>query len=140
MSLRPRQGEAALAKKNFQRLSDANLEIMKLVWQKGEVTINDVLEAVNAGRRDKVKRATVQVQMRRLEKYGWLEHRKENREFCYSPLRGEAEAKVGILHNVRDRVFGGSYAELVKCLFAGGPVPGDELQRIVEFLNGNDKE
>ena len=129
-----------MAKKNLQKLSDANLEIMKLVWRKGEVTINDVLEAVNSGRKDKVKRATVQVQMRRLERYGWLKHRKDTREFFYSSLRGEAEAKVSILHNVRDRVFGGSYAELVKCLFAGGRVPGDELQRIVEFLNENDKE
>lgn len=128
-----------MAKKNLQKLSDANLEIMKLAWRKGEVTINDVFDVVNAGRKDKVKRATVQVQMRRLERYGWLKHRKENREFYYSPLRDEAEAKVSILHNVRDRVFGGSYAELVKCLFAGGRVPEDELQRIVEFLNGDDK-
>ena len=129
-----------MAKKTIQKLSDANLMIMKLVWQKREVTINDVLEAVNADRKDKVKRATVQVQMRRLERYGWLKHRKENREFYYSPLRGEAAAKVDILHNVRDRVFGGSYAELVKCLFAGGRVPEAEFQRIVEFLNENDKE
>jgi BlaI family penicillinase repressor len=128
-----------LTKKNVQKLSDANLEIMKLAWQKGEATINDVLEAVNAPRKDKVKRATVQVQMRRLEKYGWLKHRKENREFYYSPLRGEEEAKNNILRNVRDRVFGGSYAELVKCLFAGSPVPDDELRRIVEFLKENDR-
>jgi predicted transcriptional regulator len=128
-----------LAKKNVQKLSDANLEIMKLAWRKGDVTINDVLEAVNASRKDKLKRATVQVQMRRLEKYGWLKHRKENREFYYSPLRGEEEAKVNILRNVRDRVFGGSYAELVKCLFAGSPVPDDELRRIVEFLKENDR-
>ncbi|HVP91906.1 MAG TPA: BlaI/MecI/CopY family transcriptional regulator [Terriglobales bacterium] len=129
-----------MAKKSLQKLSDANLEIMKLAWRKGEVTINDVLDTVNAGRKDKVKRATVQVQMRRLERYGWLKHRTENREFYYSPLRDEAEAKVSILHNVRDRVFGGSYAELVKCLFAGGRIPEDELQRIVEFLNANEGE
>jgi predicted transcriptional regulator len=138
ISAEPREVE--LPKRKMQKLSDANLEIMKLAWQRGEVTINDVLEAVNDGRKDKVKRATVQVQMRRLERYGWLKHRKENREFCYSPLRGEEEAKVNILRNVRDRVFGGSYAELVKCLFAGSPVPEDELKRIVEFLNKNDKE
>jgi predicted transcriptional regulator len=128
-----------LAKKNIQKLSDANLTIMKLVWEKGEVTINDVLNAVNAGRKDNVKRATVQVQMRRLERYGWLKHRTENREFYYSPLRSEAAAKVDILHNVRNRVFGGSYTELVKCLFAGGRIPEEEFQRIVKFLSENDK-
>lgn len=129
-----------MAAKKFRRLSDANLMIMKLVWQKGEVTINDVLEAVNAGRKDKVKRATVQVQMRRLERYGWLDHRVKNREFYYEALRSEAAAKVDILHGVRDRVFGGSYAELVRCLFAGGRVPEEELRRIAEFLRQSDKE
>ncbi len=126
--------------RKIKKLSDANLAIMKLAWQKGEVTINDVLEAVNAGRRDKVKRATVQVQMRRLERYGWLKHRTENREFLYSPLRSEAAAKVDILHGVRNRVFGGSYAELVKCLFAAGRVPEEELQRIAEFLRKGETE
>lgn len=129
-----------MPKKGPRKLSDANLEIMKLVWRKGEVTINDVLEAVNTGRKEKVKRATIQVQMRRLERYGWLSHRKENREFSYSPLKGEAEAKLSILHNIRDRVFGGSYAELVKCLFQAGRVPDEELQRIIEFLNRSERE
>lgn len=131
--------EVVVPKKNIQKLSDGNLIIMKLIWQKGEVTINGVFDAVNAGRKDKVKRATIQVQMRRLERYGWLKHRKENREFYYSPLRSEAEAKVDILHNVRNRVFGGSYAELVKCLFSGERVPEEEFQRIVEFLEKNEK-
>ncbi len=128
-----------MGKKNIQKLSDANLEIMKLAWQKGEVTINEVLEAVNATRKKKLKRATIQVQMRRLERYGWLRHRKENREFYYSPLKGEAEAKENILHHIRHRVFGGSYAELVKCLFSGAPIPGEELKRIMEYLKETEK-
>jgi len=122
------------------KLSDANLEIMKLVWQKGEMTINQVLEAINASRKKKLKRATIQVQMRRLEKYGWLRHRKENREFYYAPLRGEDEAKLNILQSIRDHLFGGSYAELVKCLFSGSPVPDEEINRTKEFLKTGEKE
>ena len=59
-----------LGKIKIQKLSDANLEIMNIVWDRGEVSINDVLEAVNLRRNDKLKRATIQVQMKRLEKYG----------------------------------------------------------------------
>lgn len=112
---------------------------MKLVWQKGEMTVNEVLEAVNASRKKKLKRATIQVQMRRLERYGWLRHRKENREFYYTPLKGEAEAKLNILQSIRDRLFGGSYAELVKCLFSGSPVPDEEIKRAKEFLKTGEK-
>jgi BlaI family penicillinase repressor len=122
--------------KTRRKLSDANLEIMKAVWRKGgEVTINDVFEAVNAGRPKKVKRATVQVQMRRLEAYGWLTHRVHDREFVYSALRKEAEVKRGILDHVRDRVFEGSTADLVKCLFEDGSLSPAEIKKIREILN-----
>ena len=122
--------------KKRKNLSDANLEIMKAVWRRGgEVTVNDVFESVNAGRRKKVKRATIQVQMRRLEAYGWLNHRLDNREFIYAALLGEDEVKRGILDGIRNRVFGGSTAELIKCLFEGGSVSEEELRRIREILD-----
>ncbi len=122
--------------KKERKLSDANLEVMKAIWQKGgEVTINDIFDAVNAGRRKKVIRATIQVQMRRLEAYGWLKHRVQEREFIYTALREEEEAKRGILDGIRDRVFGGSITELVKCLFENSAVSPEELRRIQEILD-----
>ena len=122
--------------KKERKLSDANLEVMKAIWQKGgEVTINDIFDAVNAGRRKKVIRATIQVQMRRLEAYGWLKHRVQEREFIYTALREEEEAKRGILNGIRDRVFGGSITELVKCLFENSAVSAEELRRIQEILD-----
>lgn len=126
--------------KGHSKLSDANLEIMKLAWQRGEVTINEVLEAINAGRKIKLKRATIQVQMRRLEKYGWLRHRLVNREFYYTPVRGEEEAKKNILAHIRDRVFGGSNAELVHYLFSGSPVPPQEVNRIKKLLKERERK
>jgi BlaI family transcriptional regulator, penicillinase repressor len=126
--------------KTRRKLSDANLDIMKAIWRKGgEVTINEVFEAVNAGRSNKVKRATVQVQMRRLEAYGWLTHRMHNREFVYSALRKEAEVKRGILDHVRDQVFEGSTADLVKCLFENESLTPQDLQRIRDLLDRNQK-
>ncbi|MGB8959350.1 MAG: BlaI/MecI/CopY family transcriptional regulator [Candidatus Aminicenantales bacterium] len=127
--------------KSRRKLSDANLEIMNVVWKKGrEVSINEVFEAVNAERQEKVTRSTVQVQMRRLEAYGWLTHRKHNREFVYSALREEAEAKRGMLRHLRDRVFGGSTADLVKCLFEAETLTPAELRRLRELLERRPKE
>jgi predicted transcriptional regulator len=129
-----------LGKIKIKKLSDANLEIMNIVWDRGEVSINDVLEAVNLKRNDKLKRATIQVQMKRLEKYGWLKHRKVGREFYYSALRGQEEATKDILDNVRKKVFGGSRAELVKCLFTDSNVSSEELERIMQYLEKYMKE
>ena len=129
-----------MEKTKIHRLSDANLEIMNIVWERREVTINDVFKAINRQRKKKLKRATIQVQMKRLEKYGWLKHRKVGREFYYSPLRGQVEATKDILENVRKKVFGGSRAELVKCLFTDSDVSAEELERIMQYLEKRQKE
>ena len=129
-----------MGKIKIQKLSDANLEIMNIVWDREAVSVNEVLEAVNLRRKDKLKRATIQVQMKRLEKYGWLKHIKKGREFYYSALRGQEEATKDILDSVRKKVFGGSRAELVKCLFADSNVSSEELERITQYLEKYNKE
>lgn len=131
---------SVLGKKKIQKLSDANIEIMNIVWEKGEASINDVLESINSRRKKTLKRATIQVQMKRLEKYGWLKNRKVGREFLYSALIAQEEATKDILDNVRKKVFGGSRAELVKCLFADSDVSLEELERIIQYLEEYNKE
>jgi predicted transcriptional regulator len=132
--------ETILGKKKIQRLSDANLAIMNIVWEKGEVTINDVHKEINLRRKAPIKRATIQVQLTRLERYGWLRHRKLGREFYYSALRGQKESSKDILDNIRKKVFGGSRAELVRSLFTDSNASSEELDRIMEYLEKVKKE
>jgi BlaI family penicillinase repressor len=118
----------------FQKLSDASLEIMKIVWGNGESSINQIFESINARRNTKLKRATVQVQLRRLENYGWLTHRLEGREYLYSALREREEATRRIVNDVRNRLFGGSSSELVRFLFEDLTIDSSELERIKEMM------
>ena len=50
-------------------LSKAQLEVMNIVWERGEVTITEVWQAL--GERRKIARATAQTVMTRLEEKGW---------------------------------------------------------------------
>ena len=120
--------------RKFQKLSDASLEIMKIVWKNGESSINQIFESINARRNTKLKRATVQVQLRRLENYGWLSHRLEGREYLYSALREREEATRLIVDDVRNRLFGGSSSELVRFLFKDLTIDSSELERIKEMM------
>jgi len=61
-----------MSSRRSRNLSPANLEIMKVVWEKSEVTVNEVFEVINSRRRHKLRCTTIQVQMKRLEGYGWL--------------------------------------------------------------------
>jgi predicted transcriptional regulator len=123
-----------MAKKRKRKLSPANLEIMKVVWEKKEVTIADVVEAINATRREPIRRTTVQVQMNRLEDYGWLKHRTEGRTYIYSAIVEKHKTRREILEDIRNRVFGGSRAELVKCLIEDEDLTPEDIKELRDLL------
>lgn len=129
-----------MKKHHIQKLSPANLEIMKIVWDKGEVNINEVFEAINAGRDDDLRRTTIQVQMRRLEKYGWLKHRQIGRMYFYSAVVEKHKTRRDILYDVKNRVFGGSRPELVKCLLEDSDISHDEIKKLRKLLIEYDAE
>lgn len=135
------EGEGMATKKRKHKLSPANLEIMKVVWDKGDVTINDVVDAINAKRKNKIRRTTVQVQMSRLEDYGWLRHKEEGRTFIYSAVVEIQKTRRDILEDIKNRVFGGSRAELVKCLIEDADVTAEEIQELrtlLKVISGNE--
>ena len=121
-------------KKRNRKLSPANLEIMKVVWDKVDVTINDVSDAINAKRKNKIRRTTVQVQMSRLEDYGWLKHTEKGRTYVYSTVVEKHKTRREILEDIKNRVFGGSRAELVKCLIEDSDVSSEEIKELRALL------
>ena len=66
-------------------LTQAQREIMEIVWERGEVTVTEVRDQL-AKKRD-LARNTVQTMIVRLEERGWLKHRGEGRTFYYSAKR-----------------------------------------------------
>ena len=123
-----------MSSRNSNNLSPANLEIMKVIWEKGEVTVNKVFDTINSRRGKKLRRTTIQVQMNRLESYGWLTHREEGRTFYYSAVRERQAAHKDILEDVKNRVFGGSRAELVRCLLKDEDVTAEEARELRRLI------
>lgn len=129
-----------MTKKQIRKLSPANLEIMKVIWKLGEASVNDVFEAVNSRRKDKVRRTTIQVQMNRLEEYGWLKHREVGRTHHFRAVRGRQRAERDIINDIKNRLFGGSRMELVKSLLDDSDLKPEEIQELRDFLNEYEKE
>jgi len=129
-----------VVQKSPRNLSPANLEIMKIVWEKGEVSVSDVVQAINAKRKNKVRRTTVQVQMNRLEDYGWLKHREEGRTYIYSAVVEKQKTRREILEDIKNRVFGGSRAELVQCLLEDAEITPEEIRELRDLLKKWEEE
>jgi BlaI family transcriptional regulator, penicillinase repressor len=128
-----------MSKKNVPALSPANFEVMKVIWEKGETTVNEVFEIINTSRKDKLRRTTIQVQMNRLEEYGWLTHRKEGRTFYYSAVIAQQETRRDMVEDLKERVFSGSPTELVKCLFDGSAIKKEEIKELRDLLDQFDR-
>ncbi len=121
-------------KDEMQRLSDANYEIMRVLWEAGEATVQAITNILNTRRKNPIKSATIQVQVTRLARYGWLKRRRAGKNYFYYPTRTAEETSRDILFDMQSRIFSGSAADLVLCLISTAPVSRQELERIQEIL------
>ncbi len=113
-------------------LSDAQLEIMDLVWQRGEVTVGEIWKTLVERRR--VARNTVLTLMERLVKKGWLRRRADGHVFRYvAAVQRDVTLRM-LVRRMVDTAFGGSAEGLVLALLEDGGVTRDEAQRIRQMI------
>ncbi|WP_406697875.1 BlaI/MecI/CopY family transcriptional regulator [Singulisphaera sp. Ch08] len=109
-------------------LSEAQMEIMNVVWDQGEVTVADVWKALAARR--KLARNTVLTMLTRLEEKGWLCRDEEGHAFRYRAAVPR-EATLGtMIRRLVDTAFGGSAEGLIMALLHGRGVSKEEARRI----------
>ena len=113
-------------------LSPAQSEIMEIVWERREVTTNEV-RRVLARSRD-VARNTVRTLLERMEVKGWLTHRAEGRTFLYAAARPKPVTIGQKVREVVETICGGSPETLVTALLDYRGLRPDELTRIRKLL------
>lgn len=113
------------------RLTDAELEIMNVLWDRGETTVHEVLEGLGDGR----AYTTVSTLVRILEQKGHVTSRKEGRRHLYAPAVPRAEVEAASVRDMVQRVFGGSPRSLVRRLLESDEVTADELAEIRRLLD-----
>ena len=115
-------------KTNRPPLSDAQLEIMQVIWQRGEITVSEVWQGI--AHRRAVARNTVLTVMDRLEKRGWLAKRAVGNAHLYRATVSEQATLGDVVCRLVDTVFGGSAESLVLALLDGRGVSPAEAKRI----------
>jgi predicted transcriptional regulator len=113
-------------------LSAAQLEIMNVIWRRGEATISDIWHELQEQR--KIARATVQTMVFRLEEKGWLTHREIGQAFMFSATVDQQQTRKTLARNLCDRAFDGSVSGLLWALLDSRRVGTKELERIRELI------
>jgi BlaI family transcriptional regulator, penicillinase repressor len=114
-------------------LSEAQMEIMDVVWNRGEATVADVWKAIGSQR--KVARSTVLTMLARLQEKGWLCCDEEGHAFRYRATVPR-EATLGrVVRRLVDTAFGGSAERLVMALLHDRGVSKEEARRIKKMID-----
>ena len=118
--------------------SDAQLEVLNIIWDRGESTVGEVWQAFSTRR--PVARNTVQTLIARLEEKGWLRRRADGNVLRYSAVVPQATGLRQIARRLVDTAFRGSAEGLIMTLLEGGDLSAGETQRIRALLENVDRE
>ena len=119
-------------------LTGHELEIMKIIWQRGSVTVRDVYEELLTRRR--IAYTTVMTTMGVLETKGHLKKSAAERAHVYSPTQPQGAVVKNMVHDFVKRVFNGSAKPLLVHLLEDPKISAEELDEIRAILREKRKK
>ena len=115
-------------------LTEAELRLMNLLWQRGSATIHQLVAALP--KKQPLAYTSVLTTIRVLEKKGYVKHLKDGRAHLYLPLVGKREASRFEVRNLLSRFFRNSHEALVMNILQDESIDAIELQRLRDLLEG----
>jgi BlaI family penicillinase repressor len=122
-----------MGKGKLRAMSPAETEILRLVWQLGEATVQQIHEALPVNRTVAYK--TVQTLLRRLEEKRYLTHKVEGKAHVFVPaVKRQAVVKRTVLDFV-DRLFGGDPRPLMQFLAEDGRIDAEDIEELKRLID-----
>lgn len=119
----------------LQQISDAELEIMRIVWGNPEkVTLFPYIMEELATRGKPCQKNTLMVLLSRLMNKGFLNARKIGRRNEYTALVSETEYQTAQTKNFLDKIYEGNAKGLVSNLIMGDLLTDEEYKELKKLL------
>ncbi len=120
-----------MARKKSRTLTEAELRLMEILWQKGRATVGEVTASLG---NPPIAYNTVLTTMRILEQKGFVRHEEEGRAFIYIPRIRREEASTTALDQLLNRFFNDSPGTLALKLVEEQQLDKTELARLKEMI------
>ncbi len=120
------------------QLTELQLAILRVIWDRSEATVQDVWEALHAERG--LAQTTVATMLSRLERRGVVTRRAQSRQYHYRAAVTEREVQHSMVGELTERLFDGDVTALVQHLLTGKDVsPGDiaKIRDMIERVETN---
>ena len=125
-------------KTKTRNLTEQELEIMKVIWERKAATVREVYEALRE--RKTVAYTTVMTMMNILESKGHLVKRPEGRAFVYESSQARTQVVSGMVQDFVDRVFDGAAQPLVLSLIKERKLSRKDLEEISRLIEETPEE
>jgi predicted transcriptional regulator len=125
-----------LARSKTLNLTDAELRLMEVLWDRGRGTVSEVVDALP--KNVSLAYSSVITTLRILESKGYLKHVKDGRAFVYQPVVGRTEARQNAVTHLVRRFFEGSPERLMLTLMAEETINRKELARLRKLIDKED--
>jgi predicted transcriptional regulator len=112
-------------------LTQRELDVMSVLWELGEATVNDVRDRVDPD----LAYTSISTMVRMLEMKGFVSHRRgEGKTHIYFPVIDREKAGESALGRVLDKIYGGSPIKLLAHLVDQKRLSEKEMTRMRELL------
>jgi BlaI family transcriptional regulator, penicillinase repressor len=121
-----------VARNKSATLTDAELRIMNVLWDKGSATVHEVLEAMPE--KPALAYNSVLTIVRILETKGYVKHVKDKRAHIYQPKVDRKDATRFEVRHLLGRFFGNSHESLVLNILEDQSIDAEEITRLRQLL------
>ena len=121
-----------MTKRRLRRPTDAEVEILKILWQRGLATVREVHEALPRAR--PTRYTTTLKLMQVMTEKGLVSRDESQRAHIYQPKLPRDQTLRQLTRHLLERAFGGSAERLVMHALQAKKVSPKELARIRELL------
>ena len=122
--------------KNIPQISEAEFEVMKIIWKYAPINTNEVTEKLTHTTDWNPK--TIQTMLKRLVAKNALTYSKESRVFVYTPLISEAEYLRQKRTSFLDRYFQGNMTSMLSSYLEEETLHPKELEELRKLLSDKD--
>jgi predicted transcriptional regulator len=118
--------------------TDRELEALKVLWERGEATVRDLADAMNARAKrdggDELAYTTVLSLLQVMEQKGLVDHRRAGKAYVYVPTVDEHSTFRRLAGSFLNKVFDGAVAEYMVHALESKRLSADELDQLEAML------
>jgi BlaI family penicillinase repressor len=120
------------------KISEAEWEVMKVLWETSPLTANEIVETLS--KRTRWQRETIRTLINRLVQKKAVSFEKKGRQHHYYPVIAEAECVKAETRSLLRRVRAGAIEPMLAALVEEERLSAEQITRLKNILEGKDAD